>query len=360
MTDEIYHKVAKVLDALPNGFPPTPDGLEIKLLKKVFTPDEAELFCDLKLSLETAEQIAARTGRPLEGLEAKLASMAKRGELMGIDFGGTKLFAMQPWAVGIWEFQIGRMDREFCELSERYMAHFAGRLFGVKPQVMRTLPIQAEIPVSHRSLPYQQVSTIIENGKGFRVNECICKKERGMLGAPCKKPVEVCLAISPVEGAGFILEWGREITKEQAYQLLREAEEAGLVHLTSNVENGNTFICNCCSCCCGVLRSVNELDVPGAVNSDFYAEIEGDECDWCGVCLEEKGCQVRAIEEGDTAYRVIKERCIGCGLCVTACPRDAIKLVAKPQQEIIAPPTDMRAWNDARANQRSVDYTAYK
>ena len=102
MTDEIYRRVAKVLDALPNGFPATPDGLEIKLLKKVFTPEEAELFCDLKLSLETAGQIAERTGRSPDGLEAKLTSMARRGELLGIEFGSTKLFAMQPWAVGIW------------------------------------------------------------------------------------------------------------------------------------------------------------------------------------------------------------------------------------------------------------------
>ncbi|MFZ0890599.1 MAG: 4Fe-4S binding protein [Candidatus Binataceae bacterium] len=359
MTDEIYRRVAKVLDTLPNGFPATPDGLEIKLLKKVFTPDEAELFCDLKLSLETAGQVAERTGRSPDGLEAKLTSMARRGELLGIDFGSIKLFAMQPWAVGIWEFQVGRMDREFCELTEQYMAHFARNLFGAQPHVMRTLPIQTEIPVTHQALPYQQVSAIVENGKGFRLNECICKKERGILAEPCKKPHEVCLAISPVEGAGFILDWGREISKEQAYQLLREAEEAGLVHLTSNLESGHTFICNCCGCCCNVLRAMNELNAPAVVNSDFCAEIEGDECDWCGICLEER-CQVRAIEEGDTTYQVIKERCIGCGLCVTACPRDAIKLVAKPQEEIIRPPTDMNAWNDARARQRSVDYAAYK
>ena len=363
MTDEIYHRVAKALDALPNGFPPAPDGLEIKLLKKIFAPEEAELFCDLNPSLETAQQIAKRTGRPLDGLEAKLTSMAKHGELLGIDFGGTKLFAMLPWVVGIFEYQIGRMDREFCELSEKYMRHFTQQAFSIQPQFMqtlpiqRTLPIQTEIVATQQALPYEQVSAIIENGKRFRLNECICKKERGILAAPCKKPHEVCLAIVPVEGAEFILDWGREISKQDAYEVLRKAEAAGLVHLTSNVESAHTFVCNCCGCCCNVLRPMNEFNATSVVNSHYYAEFEADKCNGCGICIDER-CQVQAIEEADVFYRFLKERCIGCGLCVTTCPTDAIKLVHKPQQEIMRPPIDMNAWNDARARQRSAGHSA--
>jgi electron transport complex protein RnfB len=359
VTDEIYHNLAKVLDTLPNGFPATPDGLEIKVLKKIFTPDEAELFCDLKLSLETAGQIAQRTGRPLDGLEAKLTSMCKRGEVFGIDFGGTKLFAMLPWAVGIYEFQIDRMDREFCELCEQYMRHFGPQVVAAEPRIMQTVPIEEHIPAEHQALPYEQISAIIENGASFRVNECICKKERGILGTPCKKPHEVCLAITPVAGAEILLDWGRVISKEEAHQMLRQAEKAGLVHLTGNVRSGHTFICNCCGCCCGVLRQMNEFGVPNVVNSGFYAEIDEGECNSCGICLEER-CQVKAIEEIDDTYRVIKERCIGCGLCLTECPTDAIRLVRKPQEEIIVPPPDAATWNEERARARATDYSAYK
>jgi ferredoxin len=328
-------------------------------LKKVFTPDEAELFCDLKLSLETAAQIAERTGHPLDGLEAKLTAMCKRGEVLGIDFGSAKLFAMLPWAVGIYEFQIDRLDREFCELCERYGEYFGPQLLTLEPRVMQTIPIEQEIPATHQALPYQQVSTIIENGKAFRLNECICKKERGIMDAPCKKPREVCLAISPVAEAEFIFDWGRAISKEQACQMLRQAEEAGLVHLTANVESGHTFICNCCGCCCGVLRSMNEFDLTNVINSHFYAEIEQDDCNNCGICLDER-CQVKAIRETDMSYSVIKERCIGCGLCVTTCPTDAIKLVHKPQAEIILPPNNPLAWNEERARLRATDYSTYK
>ena len=80
MSDEIYHKLAKVLDTLPSGFPATESGIEIKILKKIFTPEEADLFCDLRLTPENAEQIAKRTGRPIEGLEEMLISMWKRGK----------------------------------------------------------------------------------------------------------------------------------------------------------------------------------------------------------------------------------------------------------------------------------------
>jgi hypothetical protein len=102
MSDEIYHKLAKVLDTLPSGFPATESGIEIKILKKIFTPEEADLFCDLRLTSEDAEQIAKRTGRSIEGLEEMLISMWKRGEIWADESDGVKRFKMMPWIIGIW------------------------------------------------------------------------------------------------------------------------------------------------------------------------------------------------------------------------------------------------------------------
>jgi len=359
VTEDVYRRLAQVLDTLPNGFPSTPDGLEIKLLKRIFEPDEAELFCDLKLSLETAQQISERTGRPLEGLEEKLTSMCKRGEIMGVEAGPMKLFGMVPWIVGIWEFQIDRMDREFCEMSEEYMKYFGPQLTGVEPRIMQSIPIQKEIPSVQEALPYQQISHIIENGKAFRLSDCVCKKQRGILDDPCEKPIEVCLQVLPMEGVAPISGWGRPITREEAYGVLDRAEEAGLVHLSSNVENGQAFICNCCGCCCEVLGAMNRLNVPNVINSQYYAEIDEEECTSCGICLEER-CQVFAIEEVDDTYSVIKDKCIGCGLCVTDCPTEAITLVRRSGDEIILPPKDSATWQEERAKQRGVDFSEYK
>lgn len=359
MSDEAYHKLAKVLDTLPNGFPATETGLEIKLLKKVFTPEEAELFCDLRLTPETADEIAKRTGRPLEGLEEKLTSMLERGEVGASDVGGVKTFRMIPWVIGIYEFQINRMDREFCEMCQEYSMYLGAAMVGYEPRIMQVIPIEKEIPNKQEALPYEQVSSIIESGKSFALNECICKKEQGILGNPCDKPMEICMGISAEPGDTENWPWGKPISKEEAYEVLNKAENAGLVHMTSNVESGHWFICNCCGCCCGLLRAINEFNLTNVINSYYYAEIDQDECTACGTCLDER-CQIKAIEEGDDAYRVIKERCIGCGLCVAACPTEAIKLVRKPEEEIKHPPKDESAWNEERASQRGVDFSQYK
>ncbi len=126
MQDESYHRLAKVLDTLPNGFPSTESGIEIRLLKKIFTSEEADLFCDLRLTPETPAQIAKRMGRPLEGLEEKLVSMGQRGELWASESGGVWTFKMVPWVVGIYEFQLKRMDREFAEMCEEYGMYWGG------------------------------------------------------------------------------------------------------------------------------------------------------------------------------------------------------------------------------------------
>jgi electron transport complex protein RnfB len=362
MNDEVYRKLAKVLDTLPNGFPATESGLEIKLLKKIFTPEQADLFCDLRLTFETAEQIAERTGRPLEGLEEILTTMWERGGVFGVNFGGVKMFKMVPWAFGIYEFQLPHMDRELAEMCEEYMKVFGQEFFENTPQLMQVIPIEKEIQATHEALTYEKVSSVIENGQSFMVNECICKKEQGLLDNPCEKPLEVCLAIAPVPGVFDNNPLGgRAISKEEAYEVLRKSEEAGLVHLTWNVESGHFFICNCCGCCCGVLRGINDLGIAAStvVNSYYYAEIDPDECVACGTCADER-CQVNAIEEGEEAYRVIREKCIGCGLCVTTCPSEAIRLVRKPPEEVVPPPKDEDAWFEERGRQRGVDFSGYK
>jgi Pyruvate/2-oxoacid:ferredoxin oxidoreductase delta subunit len=221
------------------------------------------------------------------------------------------------------------------------------------------IPSEREIPARHQALTYQKVSSIIENGQSFQLMECICKKEQGLLDSPCQKPTEFCMAIAPIPGVFEESKVGRAISKEEAYEVVRKSEEAGLVHLTWNVESGQFFICNCCGCCCGVLRSINDLGIPASkvVNSFYYARIDPEKCVACGTCADER-CQVKAIEEGEDGYRVVEERCIGCGLCVGTCPSEAIQLVRK--EEVVFPPKDETAWYEERGRRRGVDFSAYK
>jgi ferredoxin len=356
-----YKKLATVLDTLPNGYPATETGVEIEILKKIFTPEEADLFCDLRLTFETPEQIAERTGRPIDDLAEQLEIMWKKGQLFGVDFGEVKVFKMMPWAFGIYEFQVKSMDKKLAKLCEEYYPTFGGQFFKHRPHLMQVIPIEKEIENTQSTLPYEQVSTIIENGQSFAVNECICKKEKGLTEKPCDKPLEVCMGIAPVPGVfeGDHPWGGRAISKDEAYKILKKSEEAGLVHLTSNVQGGHFYICNCCGCCCGVLRSVNELGFSEGVNSHFFAEIDKGSCSGCGICADER-CQVHAIEESETGYSIIKEKCIGCGLCISTCPEEAITLIRKEEEACVVPPIDENEWFKNRAQTRGVDYSVHE
>ncbi|MFH2099797.1 MAG: 4Fe-4S binding protein, partial [Pseudomonadota bacterium] len=124
-------------------------------------------------------------------------------------------------------------------------------------------------------------------------------------------------------------------------------------------QNGHFYICNCCGCCCGVLRSITEHGIRGAVNSAFYAVIDPDECVACGICADER-CQVGAIEEGEDAYVIIKEKCIGCGLCISTCATEAISLVRKEASEIVIPPATEDQWFEDRAQNTGRDMGPFK
>ena len=169
MSEEMYLKLAKVLDTLPNGFPATESGVEIKLLKRIFRPDDTELFCDLKLNFETSQQISERTGRPLEGLEDQLIEMWQRGQVFGANIGGIMVFKMVPWAFGIYEFQRPHMDREMAKMCDEYMKVWSDQFFRKKPQLMQVIPVEKEIESKQFALSYEQVSNIIENSQSFAV-----------------------------------------------------------------------------------------------------------------------------------------------------------------------------------------------
>lgn len=224
---------------------------------------------------------------------------------------------------------------------------------------MQVIPIEREIPVGYEALPYEKVSGLIENGKSFAVNDCICRKRTRLLGKGCEKPLEICMAIGDEPDLFENSPWGgRIISKQEAYDLLQKAEEAALVHMTSNVKNGHFFICNCCGCCDGQLAA-SVAGFTGVINSHFYAEIDQDLCAACGICADER-CQVKAIEETDGSYNVNRAKCIGCGLCATTCTTGAMRLFHKAPEEIEPPAENERDWWEKRALARGVDFSPYR
>jgi Pyruvate/2-oxoacid:ferredoxin oxidoreductase delta subunit len=174
----------------------------------------------------------------------------------------------------------------------------------------------------------------------------------------CAKPHEVCLAIAEEEA--FFEDHPmrpRVITKAEAREILKRAEEAGLIHMTSNVRKGHWFLCNCCSCCCFQLIAARK-GIPGTVNAHYVARIDADKCVQCNTCADSR-CQIGAIVKGEAHNEVNGDKCIGCGLCASACPSGAISLIRKPADQQVEPPEDEADWTRVRGEKRGVDYSRF-
>jgi Pyruvate/2-oxoacid:ferredoxin oxidoreductase delta subunit len=216
------------------------------------------------------------------------------------------------------------------------------------------VPISKEVDADLLVHRHEDIRQMIEEAKSYRVMDCICRREQALEGHPCKHPVEVCLSFSNEEEAFEKDPRGRVISKEEAFAVLDTAEEAGLVHCTYNVQSGQAFVCNCCSCCCGILRGVKEYNAPYILaKSNLVAVIDPDECVQCGVCVDER-CPMDAIREEDGDYRLLPERCIGCGVCISTCTTEAIRLVRRPESDQDTPPADLVDWSVKRAANRGV------
>jgi electron transport complex protein RnfB len=350
MSDNVYYQLREILDKMPNGFPATSDGLEIRILKKIFTEEEAGIAALLKMKYETAEAVAARTGRDTGHMKNILAKMADQGQIFGVKIGEMIIYKLAPFVFGIFEFQINRIDRELAEMVHEYFYRdFGKEFYGNKPALMKVVPIEKEIPHDSVVNTYESVTGLIESAKSWAVGECICKKEMGILGDECTRPTEVCMAIAPLDHYFDNYFWGRPISKEEAFRVVKMAEDAGLVHMTSNYREGHIYICNCCSCCCNILRGLNELNQPDVIaRSNYRALVDEATCTGCGVCLDR--CQARAIDMDGVA--AVNERCIGCGLCASGCPSTSITMVRRDESEIEYVPRDDKDWNRKRAKSR--------
>ncbi|MEE9443770.1 MAG: 4Fe-4S binding protein [candidate division Zixibacteria bacterium] len=349
MTDAIYEKLAVALDRLPNGFPRTPSNVEIPLLKKIFTSDEALLASYLTIDMEPASEIAKRASLPSEVTSENLISMAKRGLIWFEKTPDMLKFRLAPFVVGLYESQLDNMDEELAGLVDEYLADGgAAGIMKYDPALHRVIPVRGAIH-GEWVLPYDDVKKILQEAKSFATHDCICRVQRAQLEHACDRPVHNCLVFNLTKmPPGY-----DAITQSEALKLLDEAEEAGLVHTVSNIASGIGYICNCCGCCCAILRGITEWGVEKSVAyANYYAVIDPDLCADCGTCQER--CQIGAIETREDISFVIREKCIGCGLCVTGCPEDAARLEPKPEEEIVHPPENFPAWEKMRLQSRGL------
>lgn len=345
-TEQVYIELQKHLDNHPVGFPATRSGVELKILKHIFTPQEAEIACCLSYKFEPLETIYKRAVRLVDSpnaLEKRLACIQQKGGIESKIDNGKMHYCNAPLVVGMYEFQLNRLTPEFIKDFGEYTS---GRKFGIEflssklPQ-MRTIPVSRSIHPQHNVSTFDEVSALLQAAEApYVILECICRKKKSLQGGSCTKTdrKETCMAIGDIGRMALSVGIGREIAGDEALAILEKNQKQGLVLQPSNTEKAE-FICSCCGCCCGVLRIFQSLPKPlDFWATNFFATVDRDTCEGCGACV--KRCQVDAVSVAAKKQpaTVNADRCLGCGLCVPVCPTKSITLVKKPA-EIKPPPT---------------------
>ena len=329
MNEQTYQRLREFLDRLPGGFPVTETGVELKILRKLFTPEEAEIALQLSVFPETLAAIAAKLKMPEAEAAAKLENMAKQGLLNRFRVGDNVFYMALQFVIGIYEFHLNSLDRELAELMEEYLPALYKIWHATPTKQLRVVPIHSAVDATLAVDTYDRVRELIKGQSVIAVAPCICAKEKTLMGGKCDRPTERCLTFGIA--AQYYIEngLGRKISEPETLEILELAEKSGLVLSPSNAQEIMN-ICCCCGCCCGVIRGLKTFDRPADhVQSSFQARIDPELCTACGACLDR--CQIQALKENDTACEVDLARCIGCGLCLPTCPEDAISLAAKPR-----------------------------
>ena len=339
MTQDIYEQLAAHLDNLPGGFPRTECGVELRILKRLFTEEEAALALFLRLMPEPVERIARRAKLPPDELEDKLYRMSRKGLIYRADTPEGRRYMAIQYVVGIWEYHVNDLDEGLIRDMNEYIPHLLDASIKLKTRQLRTIPIGASLEGKGTVMPYEQARKLIEGQSKIVVAPCICRKEHAMIGEGCGKLAEACLIFS---SAAYFYEnnrLGRSISRDEALKILERAEAEALVLQPTNAQRIQSM-CLCCGDCCQILKSLKRLPHPASfVHANYFARIRKDDCIGCEICLER--CQMGAIRMQDDVAEVDLDRCIGCGLCVTACGGEAIDLIRKEKEDCYIPPDNV-------------------
>jgi len=338
---DLYEKLAKFLDDLPGGYPATDSGVEIRILKRLYTPDEAELAISLSLIPEEAVAIAKRAGKSEGEVAVQLKTMARKGLIYSLeDVDKPPKYMATQFVIGVWEYHVNDLDPNLIRDMEEYIPHLMDFEAWKKAPQLRTVPVGESLPVKLEVMPYEKADELLREHTKFLVAPCICRKERTMVGEGCWKSSESCLVLGRAADYYERNGIGRVIEREEALDILRKANEHGLVLQPSNSQKV-TNICCCCGCCCAILRTIKLNPKPAEyVSSAFIAEHDSDLCKECQVCIDR--CPMDAMENDGEGIVQNPGRCIGCGLCVSTCPTEALKLLRKSESQVPEVPKTLK------------------
>jgi len=337
-----YRKLQQRLDTLPIGYPATKSGVELRILKALFTPKEAEIAVKMGFIPESVEKIYRRVKKIVaskDELREILDKMYHNGaiNLQRTDEGnGEKiLYHLAFLAVGMYEYQVGTLTKDFYEDIEDYFEEaYKDEVISTKINQLRTIPIEESITPEHNVATFDELTEIIRKTSKITVMECICQKGKELINKPCKQTDmrEHCFALNSSAQHVVDLNNGKFVTTDEALIILKRAQEEGLILQPGNALDPN-FICCCCGCCCDLITNIKKLERPWELfHSNFIARVDSELCIGCESCLNR--CQMDAIEMVENIATVNQKLCIGCGNCVVTCSEEAITLKKKEKEQI--------------------------
>lgn len=276
----------------------TPDRPEYKILEPVITGELAEIGVHLEFrNRKSAKEIAKEVGKPVEEVAKALEELAWHGAAFMGETDGVDKYWLELWAPGHMEMMVNNKENvkkypqiglAFEEFSRLKGGKAAG-LFPVGTGPMRIIPIETAIEGNTHHASYEEVSKYLNESSRFSVSDCSCRTSREAAGEGCGHLKEdMCIQLD--HAAEYYIRTGRarEITREEAFEIIKRAEENGLMHSIPNVDGkGKTHaICNCCGCSCFALRNATMFHNQDFMRSNYVSHVDPEKCVACGECVE--------------------------------------------------------------------------
>jgi ferredoxin len=343
----VHARLQKRLDQNLIGAPKTRAMME--LLKLRFDEEEAAVAARLPFQPAPLGVLARKLKMDPGHLEKLLERMAFKGLVFDLDVDGARYYFSAPTVIGFFELTFMRVhdDDPGDELArllkriEKEDPSFARSAFpeGTLTQVGRVLAHETALPEGDHSciLDHDRVTSLISEESSFSIGTCYCRHKQEHAGEACNNPQQMCLSMG--ESAEYLIRrrMARRAERSEVLDVLQQARDLGMVHIGDNVQRRLTYICNCCSCCCGQIGAITVWGLNHAVVSSNFVAVCGTEaCTGCSLCA--RRCPIEAITmvppsgEGKPQAKVDESFCFGCGVCVTVCRFGAMRLDPRPQR----------------------------
>ena len=320
-----------------------------RILRLLFTPEDARIARQLPQVISLTG-LARKLECEVEWLDLQITSMAERGLVLDFERKEKRYVLAAPVVIGFFEFTFmrERPDAPMEEYAEAFEdlfddETFVRSIFAGSTQIGRSFV--REEAISSEILDWEKATHVVESATSVAVSLCPCRIDAGLRGEGCEAPVRTCLTFGSAGDNLVRSGLAESISNEEALVILNEAKAAGLAQTGDNVKEQISYLCNCCGCCCGMMRSIKKYEIYDGISpSNFLATIDESECRGCTKCAT--ACPVDAITIVPTEGKGLRknwalvdaDRCLGCGVCDDVCRWDAHSM--EPRDEPTFVPQD--------------------